>query len=224
LRVNSRANLDGVRFKRNTRDVRSTDGSNAYVTVTTSFGTGADESTNKIVLLNGGTVTLDTGVVITEAALGNSINEKLFKSSYVNQTVNSTTATVIHTSTLKAPVWRFTPDSISVGKKMYFRIYGVLNGTNDVKRVNVRLGSTLIGCTHTATESGVFQADGFVSFTGQSSQYVFIESECSLGNVRKARALATNNMLSDTTLTLEAYVDNVADSIVIDIIEVGWAG
>jgi hypothetical protein len=224
LRVNSRANLDGVRFKRNTRDVRSTDGSNAYVTVTTSFGTGADESTNKIVLLNGGTVTLDTGVVITEATLGNSINEKLFKSSYVNQTVNTTVATVIHTSTLETPVWRFTPDSVSIGKKLYFRVYGVLNGANNNKRINVRLGSTLIGCTHGATESGVFQADGFVSFTGQSSQYVFIESECSFGTVRKSRALATNDMLTDTKLTLETYVDNAADSIVIDMIEVGWAG
>jgi hypothetical protein len=41
---------------------------------------------------------------------------------------------------------------------------------------------------------------------------------------KQSRAIGTNEMTINTALTWEAQVDNTSDSVLIDLIEIGWAG
>jgi hypothetical protein len=222
VRVNSRVNTDGTLFKRNVADIRRDAPSHVFISSNTVFGTGADESTNKIVMCDGG---ITTTSVISGVELNYSTVEKWFTHQYINTTYNPTVSTAFYTATLKAPFWRGAPTTITPMKKLFFRIFGTINGTASNKRINIRLGSTVAGIAYSATENGVFTADGYIYFTGPDLQYVFLNSERHLGtSTRKSLAKGTNVMTSDVILTLEAQVDNVADSVQIDVIELGLSG
>lgn len=223
VRVNARVNADGTSFKRNVADFRVDANGHVYITSNNVFGTGADESTNKVVTASGGNVTNNTVINGVELAYGTI--EKSVATQYLNQTYNPTVSTAFYTATLKAPFWRGTPTLITPIKKLYFRIYGTVNGTANNKRINVRLGSAVVGITYSATENGVFTADGYIYFTGPDAQYLFLNSERHLGtSARKSMVKGTNVMTSDITLTLEAQVDSAADSIQVDLIELGLSG
>jgi hypothetical protein len=222
-RVNARANCDGTVFKRNTKDIQVDSNGHVYVSSNVVFGTGADESTNKIVTSSGGNITNNT--VITGKEIAYSTVDRSLDIQYLNQTIATTSNTVAYTATLKAPLWKSTPGSTTPTKKLFFRIFGSLNGVNNNKSVTVRLGSSSATITFTATETGTFVADGYIYFTSAAAQYTFMKASRHLGaNVRQARSNGTNPMTADINLTFEGQVDNVADNIVFELVELGLAG
>jgi hypothetical protein len=220
-RVKGRANVDGTLFKRNGVDIRREDG-NIYVSSNTVFSTGADESTNKIVSVQ---ADITNNTMISGKELAYTTVEKALDTQYLNQTVATTSNTVVYTATLKAPLWRGTPTTVSPMKKLYFRIYGTINGANSNKRIYVRLGSALLGVTYAAADNGTFTADGYIYFTGADTQYLFMKSNRHLGtSPKQSKVNGTNVMTADVNLTIEGQVDNTGDNIVFEMIEVGIAG
>lgn len=223
VRVNARVNCDGTLFKRNGADMRVDGNGHVYISNNVQFATGADESTNKVVTSAGGNVTNST--MVSGVELAYSTIEKAFVMQSPNQTIQTTSATVFYTATLKAPLWRGTPTTSTPMKKLYFRIFGTLNGTANTKHINVRLGASLVSATYAAADTGSFFAEGYIYFTGADTQYMFMKSDRHLGSdVKLDRASGTNVMTADVNLTLEASVDTATDSVVIDMFEVGWAG
>jgi hypothetical protein len=222
-RVNARGNLDGCSFKRNQIAVKLDGNSHVYVSSNVELGTGADANTYNIVCASGSQVTSSN--IIDGVDTSKAITDNTFELTYKNQTINTTSNTVFHTVTLKAPLWKNSPSSVALGKKIYFRIFGNLSGTNANKRIYVRLGSALLGVTFGATDTGSFDAYGYIYFTGSSQQYLFMSANRHLGtSVKQSRAIGSEPMTTNTNLTFEAQVDNTADSVLIDMIEIGWAG
>jgi hypothetical protein len=228
--VNARVNADGILFKRNTRDIRYDSNSHIYVNSNTVFSTGADASGMTLVGSSGGQLTYSNGL-IGEYEMAYSISDKSYTLKYLNQTVNQTTNQILHTSTLKAPHWRVSPSSVALGKKLHFKIYGSLTGTTSNKRILVRLKDTvtntsfLAAIVFGATDTGVFNLEGDIYFYDQSKQYLFIGGGNHLGaTLRRSKTLSTLPMDNDTTFTIEAYVDNATDSILVETYEISWAG
>jgi hypothetical protein len=224
VRVNARANVDGTSFKRNGVDLRAEANGHVFISSNVVFApAGADESPNKIMTASGGNITSTD--VITGVELQYATIDKTIARSALAQTINTTTATTFYTATLKTPLWRNTPTNTSPMKKLFFRIIGTLNGTTNNKKINVKLGGVSAGVTFASTETGVFLAEGFIYFTAQAGQTLFIRGNRNGGTDTKISKTSNTLVLtSDVNFTLEALVDNVADSVVIDLIEVGYSG
>jgi hypothetical protein len=224
VRVNARANVDGTSFKRNGVDLRAEANGHVFVSSNVVFApAGADESANKIMTGSGGNITSTD--VITGVELQYATTDKTFARSALAQTINTTTATTFYTATLKTPLWRNTPTVTSPMKKIFVRIVGTLNGTTGNKTINLKLGGVSAGVTFTATETGAFVAEGFIFFTGQTAQTLLMRANRNGGTDTKIGK--TSNTLVLTTnvdVTMEALVANTADSIVIDLCEVGLSG
>jgi hypothetical protein len=222
-RVNARVNCDGTKFLRNSKDIAIDSNAHVYVSSNVVFGTGTDESSNKVVTTSGGNVTNNT--IITGKELAYTTVNKTLDMVYSNQVVATTSNTVVYTATLKAPLWNTVPNSTSPMKKLFVRIYGAMNGSNSNKRITIRLGSTNATCTFANTDNGTFIAEGVVYFQGANAQYLFLESNRHLGSgPKQSRAFASNTMLADVNFTIEGQVDNALDNLVFEMIEVGLAG
>jgi hypothetical protein len=233
LSINSRCNLDGSSFKRNTRDIRTTDGSAPYITSNVTFASSPDESGNRIVTANGSNPVYDTGVLFGETTSSYSLTERFHDFKYKNQTINSTTASTFYSSTLKAEMWRFKPDPIAIGKKMIFKIFGTLTGTTGAKSITVRFTNGTRTATATitfaSTETGAFQSTGELIFNWDTvavndSQFLYLSGFTNSNTPKIARTVGNVLLYVDSTFSLEGLVANAADSILIDIVQVGWAG
>jgi hypothetical protein len=223
VRVNSRANIDGTSFKRNGVDLRSEANGHVFISGNVQFGMGADESDNKVMTGSGGNLTSTS--VISGVELQYSTSPKILTVAAPNQTINATTLTNIYTATLKTPLWRNVPTITSPMKRLSFKVIGRLNGTTSNKRINVRLGGIEAAIVFSAAETGVFEAEGTVFFTGKAAQLLMIKGLRNGSTETKlSQASSTLVLTTDTDFTLNGYVDNAADSIVIDLYEVGWSG
>jgi hypothetical protein len=224
VRVNARANVDGTSFLRNGVDLRAEANGHVFVSSNVLFAAaGADESANKIMTGSGGNITSTD--VITGVELQYATTDKTFARSAPAQTINTTTATTFHTTTLKTPLWRNTPTVTSPMKKIFVRVIGTLNGTAGTKTVNLKLGGITAGVTFTASETGAFVAEGFIFFTAQAGQTLLMRANRNGGTDTKiGKSSSTLVLTSDTNITLEALVANTSDSIVVDLCEVGYAG
>lgn len=161
-------------------------------------------------------IDVDTVNEYIEERLSERIFEKTTSMEFINQTVNSTNNTAVYTSVLRA--------ADPTPKKLYFRIFGTLNGSAGTKRVLARLGNAPVVSIFTGPDSGVFTGYGYVYFTGPDSQYVFLNCERHLGpSTRQSKAIGTNSTANDVTFTIEGQVENTADSIIFEMIEIGWA-
>lgn len=224
LNASSRANVDGSSFKRNTKDIRGTLGSNAYVTVNNVFGTGTDESVSKISMASGSHL-IDDNRLFTNKLPANGASLRNVYTSFPGTVVSTIAATVVDTLTFAANVWRDTPNSVVPVKRVAVKIIGELTGTAGTKTVQCRFGTSMVGLTFTATETGVFAADFILYFTGPATQQMLIQGYRHLGtSTRLSRAAATNAMTADTNLQVEAVVGSVADSVTIHSIDVYSGG
>lgn len=224
LNVNSRANCDGSSFKRNNKDIRANGNSHVFISANTSFGAGVDESDIKVSLLSGSTL-VDSSVLFTSESPAYGSDLRNLNNTFPNQTINSISATAFYTTTLKANMWRDVFTTLSPGKKISFKVYGDLIGTTNTKRINFRVGTSVVSLVFTATDVGTFRAQGVVFFTDRGTQFLDIEGARHLGtNVRGASIAGTNPMSVDTNLSLEAQVGDALDSVKINAVEVNWAG
>lgn len=221
-RVNARINGDGTLFKRNKRDIRYDANGHVFHSSNVVHSIGADESENKLIGQSGGEITSSS--IINGVEMAYTLIERSFGVNVLNQTIQTTSATKFKTLTLIAPLWRYKPTSIATGKKLFFRIYGFLTGTVGYKRVSVRLGTSVMNFTFNASETGSFEVEGYIYFTDTEKQLLVGTGYSHLGTVRRGRVDGTDSMNTNTDLSLEALVENTADSIKIDVCEIGWAG
>ncbi|AKU43361.1 tailspike protein [Bacillus phage Silence] len=230
-RVNSRVNLSGTEFKRNKRAIRTDSLAHVYIpssvvfavgTIDGTTGRGADENENILVVQSNSDVT--SADVISGQEVSASINERWFGIDILQQDIQTTSATKFKTVTLKAPLWRYTPSSIAIGKKLVVRIKGTITGTTDAKKINIRLGNGVTNLTFSSSETGSFYAEAEIEFTKINQQLIFVKGNTHLGTNRIGMNYASNDMLSNVDLTLEAQVTNAADKIRIETCQTGWAG
>ncbi|MGG0308467.1 glycosyl hydrolase family 28-related protein [Priestia megaterium] len=221
-RVMARCNMDGSLFKRNQRAVRVDSNAHVYVSSNVQFATGADKNAVLISRTSGGQVTSSNMLGTQDVAY--STGESAFDIIYVNQSFNAVANTPFYTEVLNAPFFDYTPNPVVPIKKLYYKIFGTISGTTDQKKITVRLGNNYANSQFTATETGAFVAEGYIYFVSNTEQFINMKSSTHIGSNRSTNAKATNNMASNVTLTLEAYVFNAADSIKIEVVEVGWAG
>jgi hypothetical protein len=222
-RVSARVNCDGTVFKRNTTDITADSNAHVYISSAVVFSTSTDESTNKVITSNGGTVTNNT--LITGKEIAYSTIERMIDRQFLNQTVATTTNTTVYTAIFKAPLWRNTPSSTALMRKVTVRVTGTMNGANNNKRINMRFGSALAAVTYASTDNGTFVAEGEIHFTGPDAQYLFLTSYRHLGSSPKqSRTIGANVMTADVSLTIEGQVDSASDNIVFDIVEIGISG
>lgn len=223
LAVNARVNADGTSFKRNAVDIRATSGANVYLTANNEFGTGADESSVKMLLSNGASVN-DDYRMFTNILQSNGALVRVADTKFPNTTVTSTVTQAVYTATLGANLWRNDPSSLGLNRRLVVKIYGQLSGTNGAKDVTVRFGSAIVSPQFTAAETGGFEAEATIFFTGKGTQLLSMKAANHLGaSARVSTSAGTNALTSNTNLTVEARVANAADSVTIQAVDLSWA-
>jgi hypothetical protein len=230
-RVNSRVNMSGTEFKRNKRAVRTDSLAHVYIpasvvfaigTIDATTGRGADENENTIVTQSNSDVT--SADIIAGQEVSASINERWFGVDIIQTDIATTTSTKFKTLTLKTPLWRYTENNLAPGKKLVARIKGTVTGTTDGKKINLRLGTSVTSVTFGTSESGSFYVEAEIEFTKFNQQLLFVKGNTHLGQNRIGMTYASNDMLSDVELSLEAQVLNAADKVRIETCQIGWAG
>jgi hypothetical protein len=221
-RVMARVNMDGSLFKRNKRALRGDGNTHFYLSSNVQFGTGVDKNEVPFTLQNGAEMT-STRIFGTQD-VAYSTTERAFDTVYVNQSFNTAANNIFYTETLNAPFFDYTPSTSAPIKKLHYRIFGTITGTTDAKKITARLGNNYANSQFSASETGAFVAEGFIYFVSNTEQFINMKANTHIGSNRSTNAKATNNMSSDVTLTLEAYVFNTADSVKIEVVELNWAG
>jgi hypothetical protein len=221
-RVMARVNMDGSLFKRNQRAIRGDGNSHFYISDNVQFATGADKNTVPVVLNSGAQMT--SSRIFGTQDVSYSTVESSFDTIYVNQSYNAAANTVFYSEVLNAPFFDYTPSSVVPIKKLHYKIFGTVTGTTDQKKITARLGNNYANVQFTATESGAFLCEGYIYFVSNTEQFINMRGNTHIGSNRSTNAKATNNMSSNVTLTLEAYVFNAADSVKIEVVELSWAG
>jgi hypothetical protein len=224
--ANSRANADGVAFYRNARAIRYDGSSNIFVSSTTVFGTGADINLNPIASGAGGQ--LYGTSIFAEGDMGYSKNERIVLVNNNFQTINTISSSILDKLTLKYPHWNYSANSVDIAKKIRVRIYGKLTGTAGFKKINLRLSNgvnfLLAGLTFAQTESGDFDSNGELAF-GTNTQALFLTGGVhSSGITRKSLDTDTLSLTNDYVLSIEAQVENTADTITVNTVEFSFVG
>lgn len=221
INVNSRANVDGTLFKRNAKDIMASGNSHVYVSNNTGFPSGADESGSKIVLVTGAQIVTDR--MFTNKSVSYATEERIIVQNATQQTVTTTTNTILQQLTLTAGMWRDAPNSTVPKKKLMVKMYGSMAGTSGFKRLQIRLGSTNVSNTFTATEEGAFVFSGEVVFADLGRQFITAESKRHLGtSIRIAHGAPAEALTANTNFNVEALVEFNTSSIVIDYLEIAW--
>ncbi|WP_425203585.1 glycosyl hydrolase family 28-related protein [Priestia megaterium] len=231
VRINSRVNVSGTEFKRNKRAIRTDSLAHVYIpssvifavgTINSSTGRGADENENTLIVQSSSDVT--SADIIIGQEMSASVNERWFGVDLIQKDISTTSATKFKTLTLKAPMWRYTKNNLAPSKKIIVRIKGAIYGTTNYKKINVRLGNTVTGLTFQASDSGTFFAEAEIEFINFNQQLIFVKGNSHLGGNRIGMVYASNDMLSNVDLTLEAQVTSSNDVVRIETCQVGWAG
>ena len=222
LRLNyySRLNLDGSSFKNAAgAAIWAAETSNVALSSNSTFGTGADANYINVIANTG---SVNNPSQMTDGLAGYATSERCIYRSILNQVVNSTSITLLYEIPLKAQLWRDGASSVSGMKKIRFKMYGTLTGTAGYKRPQMRFGSTQTNVTFTATETGAFEAEGYVLIGTNpiGTQSTFFKGLCHDNGVRATVGTTSEVMTSDTNFRVEALVQNVADSITINGLEV----
>lgn len=221
-------NGDGIKFDTNTRDVRTATGGNFSATSNTQFSSNSGVTVSNLNGNNGGINAIDT---FDENYFS---SEKIYNVVNYNNYIKTTSATYAQTSTLKNPHWKTTLD-YKVGKGIKFKIHGELDGTADQKRLQVHLSDgtnyMTVGTTFTATNSGLFTAEGTLYMLSATDFYMIMKTNinqvASFVSSNRNSALATAsqvNLTKDLSLQVGGYVNNTADSLKIEVIEMSTFG
>ncbi len=217
--VLSRLNCDGSSFKRNLSAIWYTENSVISIFDSTEFGSVADVNYNPLICDRGSVLPLNS-MTTTNDPLGSS--ERTVYREIVNQTVNNTSALTVYQMTLKGGLWVGNNASVSPMRRIRYKMYGQLNGTNGFKRAQFRFGATPNNITFLAAETGDFEVEGFILIgdNPQGTQLQRITGFNHLGNPRTSSVTSNEAMTADTNFNIEALVENAADNIFIESIEV----
>lgn len=220
LNVGSRINCGGSLIDSNGFGVWATDNSMVSSDSNTTF-TGNTQN-----IVTTGKSGSTSSPVIAEWKESYGRDEYVVWGSKASQTVNTPSATVVQTATLKAGMLRETYGSLVPPKKIGFRMFGSLAGTNDIKRIQMRLGAgSPVNISFTATEVGAFEASGEIVLRSPGNQVGRVSGFRFGGSGSRVSVLPlSESLLSDTPFTIEVLVGNVADSVVVEYVELFMAG
>lgn len=220
LNVGSRINCGGSLFDSNGFAAWATDNSMVSSNANSTF------TNNNQNIVTTGKSGSTSSPVIAEWKESYGRDEYVVWGSKAQQTVNTLSATVIQTATIKAGMLRETYGSLVPPKKIGFRMFGRLVGTNDIKRIQLRLGAgSPVNITFTATEVGAFEASGEIVLRSPDNQVGKVSGFRFGGLVSRVSVLPlSESLLSDTPFTIEVLVGNVADSVVVEYAELFMAG
>lgn len=221
LNVCSRLNLDGSSFKRSTgAAIWAQENSVVSFSGNNTFGAGSDANYINVICNNGAVTNPD---LMMSTTIGHSTTERCIARKIINQTVNSTSNTVVYQTTLISQMWRDGSSSLSGMKKLRFKMYGTLNGTSGFKRHQMRFGSTQNNVTFTSSETGVFECEGqiLINTNPIGNQLQIIKASRNGGtSIRMNINGPSETLISDTNFNIEALVENSTDSIFINAFEV----
>lgn len=224
LLVSSRLNVDGSSFKRIVGSaLYGTQGCHVDTTTNTVFGTGVDANGRNY---TGGFGCTASAMGVLEFNAANSANWGVAGTSHPNTAVNTTTNTVVSTLTINVNSLNDTQFTGIAAKSIRFNIKGQLaGGTGVFKRVFVRFGGSLLLCSFPTVATGAFQAVFQIDFIGTNSQFASVIGP-NLSNTLSPMSSVfwTENTSTDKVLTLEAVVDNAADTITIQSVEIEQRG
>jgi len=219
LRGNSRANVDGSSFKRNLTDILADSASHVYVPDTVAFGTGANKSSQTVVLTSGSQSTTTRDMDGSLSAL--SRTEQVQYGIYTAQTVTGTTATVrVLQRTLYAPWWNDTQRTAgSAPKRLRIRAAGRITGGAGTVQLTLVLGSRTLPIT--MDETGTFHYEGSVLFAAPDRQILVARSEVNLApSARNTTGTTAQDMSADQLIYLYAQLSNAADSVTFEYVEI----
>lgn len=211
MSVNSRVNTDGCLFDTCGAAGRGTDGGVISASSSTTF-TNCNQN-----IVTGGGGGSSSSPVIAEWSASYGQTEYVAWGLKAQQVINSTSATIIQQATIKAGMLRETYGSLVPPKAIGFRMRGTLNGTNDTKRIQLRLGSTVANITFTAAETGAFTAEGEVTFRSPGQQLASVEGYRFGGTGGRVGIVTmTEALTADAAFNIEALVGNGADNITLE--------
>lgn len=224
LLVSSRLNVDGSSFKRIVGSaLYGTQGCHVDTTTNTIFGTGADANGRNY---TGGFGCTASAMGVLEFNAANSANWGVAGTTHPNTAVSTTTNTVLSTLTINVNSLNDTQYTGIAAKSIRFNVKGQLaGGTGVFKRVFIRFGGSLLLCSFPTVATGAFQAVFQIDFIGTNSQYASVIGP-NLSNTLSPMSSVfwTESTSTDKVLTLEAVVDNAADTITIQSVEIEQRG
>ncbi|NRP70618.1 hypothetical protein ILFOPFJJ_01499 [Ensifer psoraleae] len=216
--INSRVNLNGSNFKRNTVAVRAASANVFPSGVVWNTGT-ADANTENLRIVDSGSI-----------AGQNANNWRTIERSTTTFTTAASTAVqTAFTATLDAGLYTSVPSSIYRGKAIRFRCAGTITGTAGTKSFQMRIGGTLLtGAALEADANGGFDVEGTVYLTGNATQKSTIRALAGIGTNRTKvgyTATAVNTAsASDLSFTGTVVLGNSADQIVVEVAELEVQG
>ena len=225
VRVNARANCDGSSFKRSTVDITADSNGHVFVSDNVTFGTGADASTNRVIVRTGSGGALTTSRLLNAVEVAYGRSDAAVDGVYTAQTVTGTLVeTDLYSKVVKAPFWNNGLAGSIAPSRLKIRAIGTLTGTAGTKAITMRLGGSLVAATFTATEVGTFLADALVLFVGPARQVMSLDARRHLGTgTRLSLTAAALDMTVDQTLRLTTTLANTADSVTVETVELSWA-
>ena len=218
LLVNSRLNIDGSAFYRNSSSaVYATQGCHVDTTANTVFGRGADTNGRNF---SGGFGSTASSFGIDGINVANGANPAIFSTTLTTTSVNSITNVAVEEFTIHHDALTDTQFSGIACKAIKCRVNCNLVGTTGTfKRLALRVGATPTIVSFGSANTGSMVAEFVVYLKGSNSQF------CYSKGIMNGATYSANNSLSESTsgdlnITLEAVVDNTADRI--DIFAIEW--
>lgn len=218
LLVNSRLNVDGSSFVRILNSaIYLTQGCHVDTTVNNVFGVGADINGRNLAM---GYASTGSAFGLNSFNTGNSATAGVLKTSFPAMTVNTTTNTLLDEIVVSVNALNDTQYTGIPSKRLKATISGRLTGsTGTFKRLIMRIGATPVLLSFSAGTTGVFQATLMVYFNGPNRQYVILSGGAATFEPTLSESKLTEVTTSDMPIQLQAFVNNSADSIIVECIE-----
>lgn len=217
IQINSRVNLNGSDFKRNTVAVRAGDGNFFPANVNWNMGT-ADANTETIRLLDASSIASENTTAWRELS-----------ANLAPTTSSAATETTVASFTLDTYKLSSLPTSIYPGKAIRIRAAGTITGVAGTKTFRAKLGGTLLAAgVMEADANGGYSFEAEIRLLTSATQATLLEAKAGLGTNRTKVGLGTssiNTIVAGTlALTFTVQCANAADSVATNFVTVELKG
>jgi hypothetical protein len=214
----ARVNFYGSTFKRCSVGVRADENSDIYydsANIATNFFLGTADACGEAIVIQGGARDSAVHQYTNTSAMTDCLTASV-----------AVTGTTASTSVLAKTLvrGRYAPVASSTRKPMSARIsgWGTLSGTAGTKKLNLRLGGTLLAqATITATDTGAFDMEAMVAFLGPTSQRGKLTYNANSSAVKSDRGTSAIDMnAADQVLQIEVQLTNSADTVTFEFLQI----
>lgn len=229
LNVMSRVNADGSSFSRCGVGILTADSSTAFVSNSTTFGTGANENSQNYSCSSSGFMSAASVTSFFPSVGGTfGVPQNLLDAVYTDTTFATAGDTApIYSLTVSPKVREDLPTTRGTPKAVCFKAWGRLTGTAGAKRFQIRVGNTVpnvLQVNTPATASGGFHVEAYLVFTGKGSQRGWVRLFTNNAVPVMGSAVFADGFTADKQVRLECVVLSAGDSIVVEGCEVFTTG